>query len=80
MQGVSKSNLFVTSERPLGSCSTGKEPFMRFLELVLNFLEEGLFASRSTAKASKRADFGDKVLERRGVDLQGHSDVQVSKV
>ncbi|MED6212877.1 hypothetical protein PIB30_087657, partial [Stylosanthes scabra] len=37
----------------------------------------GLFASRSLAKASKRADSGDKVLERRGVDLQGNSDAQV---
>ncbi|MED6173073.1 hypothetical protein PIB30_055870 [Stylosanthes scabra] len=43
-------------------------------------LRPGLFTSRSSAKASKRADSGDKVLERRGVDLQGHSDAQVSKV
>ncbi|MED6167751.1 hypothetical protein PIB30_005718 [Stylosanthes scabra] len=40
----------------------------------------GLFASRSLAKASKRADSGDKVLEQSGVDMQGHSDAQVSKV
>ncbi|MED6179746.1 hypothetical protein PIB30_003961 [Stylosanthes scabra] len=47
---------------------------------VLGCWKEGLFASRSLAKASKRADSGDKVWERRGVDLQGHSDSQVSKV
>ncbi|MED6144127.1 hypothetical protein PIB30_012780 [Stylosanthes scabra] len=42
--------------------------------------KEGLFEGKSTARASKRTDSGDKSLERRGVDLQGHSDAQVNKV
>ncbi|MED6143980.1 hypothetical protein PIB30_011225 [Stylosanthes scabra] len=41
--------------------------------------KEGLFEGKSTVRASKKADSGDESLERRGVDLQGHSDAQWSE-
>ncbi|MED6126381.1 hypothetical protein PIB30_077783 [Stylosanthes scabra] len=42
--------------------------------------KEVLFEGKSSAMTSKRVDSGDQGLERRGVDLQGHSDAQLTRV
>ncbi|MED6161148.1 hypothetical protein PIB30_057985 [Stylosanthes scabra] len=42
--------------------------------------KEVIFKSKYSARTSKRADSGAQSLEWRGVDLQSHSDAQVSRM